>query len=185
LSEYSIADITMKDVAKAARVGEATLFRYVGAKEELLLLVFGHRMEQYVSEIENDQRFQPRRGMTGAEIVEAVCELYHRRAQVYLSDPDNVTDYVRVGLVPGNGVGELSTSHGDRTRDVVEGLLRAGQKWNVIQGDWDASTIAVNCAGHYVHEILRSPTRKYTPDTFWSRLEKRLRAQLEPLIVKS
>lgn len=183
LAENSIAEITMKDVARVARVGEATLFRYVGAKEELLLLVFGSRMEQYIADIESDERFRPREGMSGSEIVEAICELYHRRAELYLADPENVTDYVRVGLVPGNGVGELSTSHGDRARDVVERLLRAGQASKVIRDDWDASTIAVNCAGHYIHEILRSPTRNYRADTFWERLRARLRVQLEPLIV--
>lgn len=184
LAENSISDITMKDIARVARVGEATLFRYVGAKEELLLLVFGNRMEQYIADIESDEQFRPREDMSGDEIVTAICELYHRRAELYIADPDNVTDYVRVGLVPGNGVGELSTSHGDRARDVVERLLRTGQESGVIRADWDASTIAVNCAGHYIHEVLRSPTRNYSADTFWDRLQARLRVQLEPLVLR-
>lgn len=77
LAENSISDITMKDIARVARVGEATLFRYVGAKEELLLLVFGNRMEQYIADIESDEQFRPREDMSGDEIVTAICELYH------------------------------------------------------------------------------------------------------------
>ena len=183
LEDNPIADITMKDVARVARIGEATLFRYVGAKEELLLLVFGRRMEELVNDIETSPAFQPREGMTGAEIVHAVRDLYRRRADVYLSDPENVTDYIRVGFVPGNGVGELSTSLGDRTRAVVERLLRHGQDSGVIRQEWDVKVVAVNCAGHYMHEILRSPTRGYEPETFADRLDQRLRVQLEPLIV--
>lgn len=183
LAEKPIAEITMKDVAKTARIGEATLFRYVGAKEELLLLVFGRRMEELVLDLESDPVFSPHEGISGSEIVEAICELYRRRADVYLSDPENVTDYVRVGFVPGKGVGQLSVSLGDRTRAVTERLLRHGQDSGVVRSEWDAATVAVNCAGAYMHEILRSPTRGYTPETFAERLERRLRVQLEPLLV--
>ncbi|WP_354499413.1 TetR/AcrR family transcriptional regulator [Mycetocola sp. 2940] len=183
LVDKPISEITMKDVARVARIGEATLFRYVGAKEELLLLVFGARMEAFVEEIEASDTFLPRPGMSGDEVVELICELYRRRSAVYLADPENVTDYVRVGFEPGNGVGELSVALGDRTRTVVERLLRHGQDTGVIRNDWDAATIAVNCAGHYLHEILRSPARGYEPGSFAGRLESRLRVQLEPLIV--
>lgn len=182
LSEKPLSEITMKDVARVARVGEATLFRYVGAKEELLLLVFGRRMEERVVEIEDHPDFRWRDGMTGAQIVEAICNLYRMRAETYLSDPENVTDYVRVGFIPGNGVGELSTSLGDRTRAVVERLLATGQEHGVIRSDWNSAIIAVNCAGVYMHEILRSPTRGFEPRTFADRLVERLSVQLEPLI---
>jgi AcrR family transcriptional regulator len=182
LSSRTIAEITMRDVARAARVGEATLFRYVGSKEQLLLLVFEGQMERQLAEIEGDPRFSPDDHRTGVELVETICEIFRRRGEMYVGDPANVTDYVRVALVPDNVIGELGVSHGDRTRQIVAALIADGQRRKVLSADWSPAVLADNCAGIYIHEILRSPVRGFPATTFLDRLEQRLRVQLEPLV---
>lgn len=182
LSDRSINEITMRDVAQLAEIGEATLFRYVAAKEDLLLLVFGNRMEELIGSIETDAAFAPHAGASGREIVDRVLQLYSVRAAFYLADPDNVTDYVRIGLAPGNALGGLSVDHGDRFIHVVELLLTAGQTGGALTSGWDPHIVAGNCHGLFIHEILRSPTRHFPPASFESRMEARLRAQLDPLI---
>jgi AcrR family transcriptional regulator len=182
LTTRSLSEITMRDVAELAEIGEATLFRYVAAKEELLLLVFGQRTEELVSSVEGDPRFQPRPGMTGPEVLESVYRLYDQRAELYLSDPPNVTDYVRVGFAIDTPLGAMSMDNGDRFIAVVEALLAAGQQEGVLDSRWDPHVIAGNCHGLFIHEILRSPARGYTPETFIQRVRERLSVQLEPTL---
>ncbi|WP_432515329.1 TetR/AcrR family transcriptional regulator [Kineococcus sp. SYSU DK001] len=182
LHTRTLAEITMRDVARLAGIGEATLFRYVAVKEDLLLHVFGHRMEDFITSVEANPRFRPRSGATGRVVVNRVRELYRLRADFYLASPENVTDYVRIGLSTGNALGGLSVEHGDRFIHVVENLLRAGQQDGVIAGDWDAHTVAGNCHGLFIHEILRSPARHFPAGTFPQRIDERLRTQLEPLV---
>lgn len=176
------ADVTMRDVAAQARVGEATLFRYVGTKEQLLLLVFGSRVEEQMESLEADRRFQPVDGASGRDVVEAICALFRTRAELYLEDPVHLTEFVRAGLAPDNDLSALTVAAGDRLRQMVTRLLSAGQAAGVIDGSWSADVIAENCAGAYIHEVLRSPVRKFETTTFMPRIEARLRTQLEPLI---
>jgi hypothetical protein len=76
-------------------------------------------------------------------------------------------------------------SHGDRTRQIVAALIADGQRRKVLAAAWSPAVLADNCAGIYIHEILRSPVRGFDAKTFLDRLEHRLRVQLEPLVVPS
>jgi AcrR family transcriptional regulator len=182
LEDREFSGITMRDVAREARVGEATLFRYVGSKEQLLVLVFGAKVDRQLDSLEADPRFQPLPGRTGREIVDAVRRLYRERTRLYLDDPVHVTEFVRAGLAPGNELGHHAVGSGDRIRLVVTRLIEHGQREGVLSEQWDASVISENCAGIYIHEIVRAPMRGFAADSVPARLDERLRVQLEPLI---
>ena len=183
LAEKSFDEVTMKDVAKRARVGEATLFRYVAVKDELLLLVVGHKMDEVVGHLERHRAYTDvGRSEDGAAHIQRIYKIYDRRAEFYESDPENVGNYLRIGLKPGSDLGALSIAHGDRVIALVRSILVHGQRQGVLTDRVDAQVIAENCNGLYIHEILRSPTRGYGPESFRSRMRRRLEGQLEVLV---
>lgn len=184
LADRSFSELTMREVAERAEVGEATLFRYVASKEDLLLLVSEQRLESLIHSVEAAERYQPGQGRTGKEILARIFELYEMRAADYVENPQNVTDYARVGLTANTPIAASSMDHGDRFILIVEGLLAHGQTAGLLRSEWSARVIARNCHSTFVHEVVRSPGRGFTTDTFSARLRERLEAQLEPLIVE-
>lgn len=183
LQTRPFADITTRDVARLAQVGEATLFRYVATKDELLLMVVDHKMEQVVSAIEEDSSLREfDDGETGRVHIDRVYEIYRRRGEFYLANPRNVASYLWIALKPGSELGAHNVAQGDRIIALISEIIGHGQRTGVLSGSASAQVVAENCNGLYVHEMLRSPTRGFGPDTFTDRLLRRLRGQLEPLI---
>ncbi|MET4638871.1 TetR/AcrR family transcriptional regulator [Mycetocola sp. 2940] len=182
LRERSFDEVTMKDVALKARVGQATLFRYLSVKDDLLLLVVGHKMDDVVAELERQREFRVMEDSEdGAAHIRRIYSIYERRAKFYESDPENVGNYLRIGLKPGSELGARSTAHGDRIIALVRSILSHGQMNGVLSSRVGADVVAENCNGLYIHEILRGPTRGFTPDTIQARIRRRLEGQLEPL----
>jgi AcrR family transcriptional regulator len=181
LKDRTLDEITMREVAHAAAIGEATLFRYVTAKEELLLLVFGNRLDDIITSIENDPKFSAELDRTADEIFAAVDELYRIRAELYLADPKNASDFVRIGLEPGSPLCSTHILQADRYINVIAGLLQHGQESGVLREGWDPYILADNCHSLYIHEVIRTPVRNLSPESLEERLRLRIRAQLEPL----
>jgi AcrR family transcriptional regulator len=176
-------EVTTRDVARMAQVGEATLFRYVATKDELLLLVVDHKMEQVVSAIEEDASLRTfEADETGRDHIDRVYEIYRRRGEFYLADPQNVANYLWIALKPGSELGAHNVAQGDRIIALISEIVDHGQQTGVLFTSASPQVVAENCNGLYVHEMLRSPTRGFGPDTFTDRLLRRLRGQLEPLI---
>lgn len=76
-AERTIDKVTMTDVAEAAGVGVASVYRYYGSKNALVVAVSTHAWTQYMKE--SDTRFHPE-GMTGAGelgyFLDAFLDLY-------------------------------------------------------------------------------------------------------------
>jgi AcrR family transcriptional regulator len=186
LQTRPFADITTRDVARLAQVGEATLFRYVATKDELLLMVVDHKMEQVVSALEDDAALRTfDESETGRDHIDRIYEVYRRRGEFYLADPQNVASYLWIALKPGSELGAHNIAQGDRIIALIREIIDHGQRAGVLSESASAQVVAENCNGLYVHEMLRSPTRGFGPDTFTGRLLRRLRGQLEPLIRES
>ncbi|MDJ0350762.1 TetR/AcrR family transcriptional regulator [Cryobacterium sp. PH29-G1] len=183
LREKSFDDITTKEVAELAGVGEATLFRYISNKRELLLLVLGHQVDSLIDRIMASDAVSAPGDQTGAGHIGRVKRIYEARAEFYVTDPETVTSYLEYGFKAGSQLGAESIIQGDRIIGLTESILRRGQELKVLMPDVDARTVAQNCNSIYIHEIFRTSVRNFTPETLSSRVASRLSAQLVPLVL--
>lgn len=185
LLTHSFDEITTKAVAAEAGVGEATLFRHISSKHELLTIVYGDQLDAVLNRIEQEdsRMVAERRGSqpTAALFVERVLRSYRLRCDFYLINPANASLYLREGFKPGTAESARHISQGDRTIRLIAQILRDGQEAGALIGTVDPVVVAQNCHGTYIHEIDRTPVRGFDPATIWERLGVRLRAQLEPL----
>ncbi|MBY4275021.1 TetR/AcrR family transcriptional regulator [Rhodococcus fascians] len=184
--ESAFEAVTTKQIAERAQVGEATLFRYVSSKKELLLLIYADRMERLLERIEHDDRIR-RAGRPGAADGNAFCRrvysVYRVRSDFYREDPVNAAIYLREGFEEGSRFGNRSVEQGDRLIRLTTDILREGQQSGALTGSVDARLVAQNCHGIFLHEVDRTPVRGFATDTIWDRVHERLVVQLEPLIV--
>lgn len=182
-SEKSFMDVTTRELAERAGVGEATLFRYMTNKTELLLAVYGDRMETVVSQIEaKDAQLASTldRGDPSAYL-RRVYTIYRARCEFYRQDPVNTALYLREGFHAGNPLSGRVIALGDRVIRLAASVLQEGQDAQVLLGGVDARLAAQNCQSIYTHEIDRTPVRGFSPETIWDRVHARLAVQLEPL----
>lgn len=185
LLHYSFEEITTRQVAAQAGIGEATLFRYINSKRELLTLVYGDQLDAMLSDTEEqDARTQA----AGAEkagsakfYAKRILEVYRHRCDFYLLNPKNAALYLREGFDPESPESSRHLAQGDRTIRLVSHILEEGQKYSALIDFVDPGIVAQNCHGSYMHEIDRTPVRRFEPKTIWERLEPRLLAQLQPL----
>lgn len=187
LLRKSFDEITTREVAEEAGIGEATLFRYIGSKQRLLTMVYGDQLDEMLNRIEEADAArmsaeQRRRGQ-GNWYLDRVYAAYKARCDFYLLSPHNAALYLREGFVPGGEATPRHVAQGDRTIRLVAAILVEGQGSGALRADVDAHTVAQNCHGTYIHEIDRTPVRGFDPNTIWARLHRRLNVQLEPLVV--
>jgi AcrR family transcriptional regulator len=184
LLTHSFEEITTRAVAAEAGVGEATLFRHISSKHELLTIVYGDQLDTVLNRIEQeDSRMVGEsrgRQATASFFIERVLRSYRLRCDFYLINPANASLYLREGFKPGTESAR-HLSQGDRTIRLIAQILREGQQAGALLDTVDPVVVAQNCHGTYMHEIDRTPVRGFDPATIWERLEVRLRAQLEPL----
>lgn len=189
--KYSFDEITTKAVASAAKIGEATLFRYISSKEELLTIVYGDQLDAVLNRIEHDDalsvaRHQEEQGTLPASFyVSRILHAYQLRCDFYLLNPVNAGLYLREGFNPDSSESARHLAQGDRTIRLTTHILREGQANGVIMASVDPGVVAQNCHGTYIHEIDRTPVRNFNPKSIWQRLEPRLNVQLVPLAVGS
>lgn len=185
LRDRCIYDVTMRDVAQEAGVGEATLFRYVGAKIVLLFLVYGDRMDQLLTDIEaRDIQTEldcPPEARTPDHYVQRVLSMYRSRCDFYLENPENSSIYLRAGFDTENADRWRNLAQGDRSIRLTTEILSDAREEVVLDSAVSLSAVAQNCHAIYMHEIDRTPTRELEPSTIWERVEPRLEAQLRPL----
>lgn len=184
LEEKPFDQITTREVAERAGIGEATLFRYVGSKWDLLMLAYGDQMDALLERMEHDdQAAAESAAPSGRACLERIYAIYRSRANFYLKDPHNVALFQREGFRLESSIGARSISQGDRTIGISVQILAEGQRLGLVRGDVDAQLVAQNCHGIFMHEIDRTPVRGFSPDSLWARTQARLAVQLEPLIV--
>lgn len=180
-NERGYEHTTTKEVAELAGVGEATLFRYVSNKHELLLLVIGERMDTTLQAIEDADKELAANTSTARDYVERIYAIFRARARFYATDPENVTSYLHHGFKAGSQLGAQSISQGDRVIALIAAILDDARDAGYLSADVDSLIVAQNCNGTYIHEILRTPARGFRPEDLWEKLRERLRVQIEPL----
>ncbi|MDP9890001.1 TetR/AcrR family transcriptional regulator [Pseudarthrobacter enclensis] len=187
LSERSIEKITTREVAELAGIGEATLFRYIGSKRELLMMVYGDQMDAILTKIEREDAVLASSGSLRRDDGEAYCNriysIYRARCEFYRRNPDNAALYMREGFQVGSVTGARNIAQGDRSIRMVGAILAEGQSHGALVANVDPYLVAQNCHGIFIHEIDRTPVRGFTPQTIWDRTSARLSVQLSPLII--
>lgn len=189
LSERSIEQITTREVAELAGIGEATLFRYIGSKRELLMMVYGDQMDAILTKIEREDALLASSGSLRRDDGEAYCgriyNIYRARCEFYRRNPDNAALYMREGFQVGSVTGARNIAQGDRSIRMVGAILAEGQSQGALIATVDPYLVAQNCHGIFIHEIDRTPVRGFTPQTIWDRTSARLSVQLSPLIIRA
>lgn len=184
LDEKPFDQITTREVAERAGIGEATLFRYVASKWDLLMLTYGDRMDALIDQIEQDDvAAATRSASSGQAYIDRINAIYRSRTNFYLKDPQNIALFQREGFRLESSVSSRSIGQGDRTIGMTTGILAEGQRSGLLMSEVDPHLVAQNCHGIYMHEIDRTPVRGYSPDTVWERTRARLAVQLKPLII--
>lgn len=172
---------TTKEIAEAAEVGEATLFRYVTSKHELLLLVLGERMDKVIQAIKNEDTKRASTCASPADYVERIYAIFKSRAEFYATDPENVLNYLQYGLTAGSQLGAESIRQGDEIIALTKSVLDQAREAGLLLPSVNTWAVAQNCNGIYIHEVLRTPVRKFGPQAMWDRIHERMAAQIEPL----
>jgi AcrR family transcriptional regulator len=183
-AERSFRDVTTREIADMAGVGEATLFRYVPNKNALLGLVYADRVDELLDRIEADDRRHASAGRrSGAACVDRVLKAFRTRVGLYLENPENTTLYVRQSFDPLNPDVRRGIAQGDRMIALVSRIVAEGQQATALSDVVTADDVGLNCHGVYIHELDRSAVRNLSPSTMRRRLDARLRTQLVPLVI--
>ncbi|ALU41349.1 hypothetical protein AS188_15765 (plasmid) [Kocuria flava] len=180
-SERGYEHTTTKEIAEAAEVGEATLFRYVTSKHELLLLVLGERMDKVIQVIKSEDLRRAPTSCAPADYVDRIYAIFKARAEFYTTDPENVLKYLQYGLTAGSQLGAESIRQGDEIIALTKSVLDQAREAGLLLPFVDTWAVAQNCNGIYIHEVLRTPVRKFGPHAMWDRIHERVAAQIEPL----
>lgn len=185
-SEFGFEDVTTRQIAQRAQIGEATLFRYMSSKKELLLLVYGDKMERLLDRIEHDDASSSTRSdpTDGHSYCHRLYAIYEGRSAFYRDDPGNAAIYLREAYEAGSAIGNRSIEQGDRCIRLATKILREGQRVGALNTSVDPRLVAQNCHGIFLHEVDRTPVRGFPPGTIWERVRERLVVQLEPLVTQ-
>jgi len=188
LAEKSLNDLTTKEIAQRAGVGEATLFRYVESKWALVILAYGDRLDELLGRIvEADRRAaaevpEP----TGMFYCQRVLDAFWMRSEMYMESPENGAIYLRSGSDPRTRPDSpwlrRSIEQQNRLVALVAGIIREGQAAGFLRDEFDAEVIADNCYGTYVFEMEITVIQRLEPALYRERLDRRLRVQVLPLI---
>lgn len=173
--------VTTKEIAERAEVGEATLFRYVPNKHDLLLLILGKRLDALLEEIRSRDADLARGPQTAKTIRGRVDIIYRARSRFYQEDPENVTSYLWHGFRAESSLGAHGVEQGDEIISLVRAILAEGVELGVVNPHTPTDIVAKNCNALYIHEVLRGAVRDSVHVDLWERLQPRLAAQLEPV----
>lgn len=180
-SERGYAQTTTREIAQEAEVGEATLFRYVTNKHELLLMVLGQGLDKMIRAIQDEDARLASSGATPQDYLDRVYAVHRARANFYMTDPENVRTYIQYGLTAGSQLGTESIRQGDEVIAVTKAVLDDADQAGLLLPIADTQAAAENCNGIYIHEVLRTPARQFSPEALWDRMHVRITAQIKPL----
>jgi AcrR family transcriptional regulator len=188
LAEKSLNDLTTREIAQRAGVGEATLFRYVESKWALVILAYGDRLDELLGRIVDADRrtaaavAEP----TGMFYCQRVLDAFWMRSEMYMESPENGAIYLRSGSDPRTRPDspwlKRSIEQQNRLVALVAGIIREGQAAGFLRDEFDAEIIADNCYGTYVFEMEITVIHKLDQALYRERLDRRLRVQVLPLI---
>lgn len=178
-------DVTTKAIAKRADIGEATLFRYVESKSELLATVYGDELEKLVDTLERADDVLAEEPLTAELVLQRIHNFYRGRSQFYLIHPENAARYLRQSYDVGSEGRLHAIEQGDRLVRRIGQILHEAQTQKIVGTEVDVSIVALNCHGIFLHEVNRGSTRGFAPETIYERVVVRINAQLLPLITQN
>jgi len=174
-------DVTTKEIAAHADVGEATLFRYFPSKLDLFLVVYGEEFEKVIDACsKNDAKYDGIKTADANEYVTRILASYRRFAELYVLYPDLAYTFVKESFGSHSDVGQSGLAHADRWFELLEAIVRQAQSARAF-APVDPATVVQNCHALYVHEVLRSHARGLPSADMPERLLHRLEALLCPL----
>lgn len=188
LAEKSLNDLTTREIAQRAGIGEATLFRYVESKWALVILAYGDRLDELLDRIvDADRRTAAAVSRPAGEFYcQRVLDAFWMRSEMYLESPENGAIYLQSGSDPRTRPDSpwLKRSIDQRNRLValVTGIIQDGQTEGFLRDEFDAEVIASNCYGMYFFEMQVTVIQKLDQALYRERLDRRLRVQVLPLI---
>jgi AcrR family transcriptional regulator len=180
--ERGFDSVATKEIAERAEVGEATLFRYITSKDDLLLLIVGGKMDEMVERVRAADAAAAQQPQTTASVLGRVHAVYKSRADLFQADPGNVTSYLWHGFRPDSKLGAHSIEQGDMVIAIVRNILEGAAARGLLREGTDARLVAMNCNALYIHEVLRTSVRGSENVPLWDRLRPRLDAQLLPTL---
>lgn len=185
--ERGFESVTTRAIAEAAEIGEATLFRYFGAKSEIFFAAIGARVIASIDGLlAQDADFVAAHpDLTADDYVERALNAYRARARAFEEDPTNILTFALLGLDPDPTLHKVPISQGDRVVTLVRGFIEDGQQRGKLNAGVSARDIASNLNGTYIHEMARGTSRNLSPEGFEERLMNRLRVQLAVLLYRS
>lgn len=175
-------DVTTREIAQQAGIGEATLFRYVASKDELLTMIYGDQMQTLVDRLEAADDALAKLPLTVDRVLQRIYAFYEGRSEFFLLHPDNAARYLRQSYDLSSSGRERAMALGDRVVTRVTTILEKGQREGLVSDVVEASLVALNCHGAFLHEVNRTRTRGFEPESIWERVLVRLDAQLLPLM---
>jgi len=187
IREKGLRQITTKEIAERAQIGEATLFRHVKSKNALLLGIYVERVRLVGAALADQmQQWRSSPAVDGQAALDRVSAVYQALADLYRQDPEHASFYIRESFDPETAcegpIGQEAIAEGDKLVAIVAEVLATAQQNRVLRGDIDMSLVAQNCHSIWVHEIERGPVRGFPAETFDKRVEARMQAQLRPLL---
>lgn len=169
--KYGYENVTTKEIAHHADVGEATLFRYFSTKRDLFLTIYSERFEDVINACEPD--------LVGSHITEKsdfiglIQTSYRRFADLYVEYPELAYAYTRASYEDTIAPGHDGLAFAERWYRLLEAFVCQGQTTGALV-DGDPSVLVQNCHALYVHEVLRSHGRQLSTAEMPDRLRTRL-----------
>lgn len=115
-AEHGYSHVTTQQIAEAAEVGNGTLFRYVGSKAELLVMVMNERL-----------RLGTEHGLAmardGASPNDAILAMLAPLASTSLSYPENTIVYQRETLFGSGPQRDLAAERVSQVEDAIRTVL--------------------------------------------------------------
>lgn len=182
LTTRPFSALTTREVAAAAGMGEATLFRHIRSKNDLLDLMFDDRLDALFGEIEQaDLLAAARRAsdLRDHDTTARVLRIYGARCDDFLTSPAGFADYLR----PTAEQEEQRTRRASltaRALRLVSSILDEAQRRGALSRAVDVHLVARNCESAFVDEIV-SARLEATDREIRDRLLARIAVQIDPL----
>jgi AcrR family transcriptional regulator len=177
-------DVTTKEIAAHADVGEATLFRYFPSKLDLFLMVYGEEFEKVIDACASHEATHQSSGskQTAEDFVQRILTSYGMFAELYVRYPDLAFTFVKESFGSHTDVAQSGLAYASRWFELLQTIVDQAQASGCF-APVDPATVVQNCHALYVHEVLRSHARGLASNELPQRLSHRLEALLRPLQV--
>lgn len=173
-------EVTTKEIANHADIGEATLFRYAASKIDLFLLVYGEEFEAVVVRCEERELTSDSGSRDPETYLQRILEHYGRLADLFVRYPELAYTFIKESFGSPTDIGRTGLSHGDRWYGVLRGIVEQAQAMGAFV-PVDSTAVVLNCHALYIHEVLRTYGRGFPSTDLPGGLRTRLQVLLRPL----